>query len=643
MKLVSQVLIPLVCSSLLPAQAQNVSQSLKEGFVHPGLSHKLSDLERMKYMVKQKKEPWISSFTRLNNVNSFGRCDYKVRGSQSITTLDATNRNNYDKFKYDGMAAYHNALLWAITGETCHAEKAVEIFNSWSHLTGLKSGGTRSLDAGRVIWKMLEGAEIIKATYSGWKPADIQAFSDMLVYPGYSTTTVPEKAIKQQQVTFYWNMYNGDPGRHGNQGLFGFRGIMAMGIFLDNHTMYQRALRYLKGESHPDDDLPYQAGPFKVSDKPDKTTEFFDEYKIRTPDSAADDYGFNEQISHYIWPNGQGQESSRDQGHALLGVSILVTMAEMAWNQGDDLYGFLNHRILSGLEYFYKYNLSYVHKYDDQPIPWEPTAQNGEFLQKKDRSGRWYSKEINPYFENSTAKTSRGTMVYAEKAPIGEMALGHYRDRLGLDQDKYLWTERAWQLSIDKTGYYERAGTQVDHPGWGGLTERRAPMSPGDPVQLNQQNNQLVYQTHLIPGTIEAEDFDQFATGGEGHTYHDSDPQNHGGAYRPDEGVDLYQVQGRTYVGQVNAGEWLGYTVEVTSAGTYTINLTYQGLASGSKIKIMLGKQDLTGQVSLPATHGKWSTLTLVTGVKLPAGMANLRIYFSGKDQAIRPDAISFK
>ncbi|MEI8633985.1 hypothetical protein P4S72_21700 [Vibrio sp. PP-XX7] len=43
----------------------------------------------------------------------------------------------------------------------------MEIFNAWVNLKGIKSGGTRSLDAGRVIWKMLEGAEIIRHTYKG--------------------------------------------------------------------------------------------------------------------------------------------------------------------------------------------------------------------------------------------------------------------------------------------------------------------------------------------------------------------------------------------------------------------------------------------------------------------------------------------
>ncbi|MEI8633986.1 hypothetical protein P4S72_21705 [Vibrio sp. PP-XX7] len=74
-------------------------------------------------------------------------------------------------------------------------------------------------------------------------------------------TEEPTEAIQNQQATFYWYMYNGDPGRHGNQGLFGMRGLMAMGIFLDNSVMYQRALRYVEGLPHLAQDLLIQPGP----------------------------------------------------------------------------------------------------------------------------------------------------------------------------------------------------------------------------------------------------------------------------------------------------------------------------------------------------------------------------------------------
>jgi hypothetical protein len=81
----------------------------------------------------------------------------------------------------------------------------------------------------------------------------------MLVYPGYSSTIEPTSQINSEEVTFYWFMYNGDAGRHGNQGIFGMRGVAAMGIFLDNRVMYERSIRYLKGLPHRADDLPYPA------------------------------------------------------------------------------------------------------------------------------------------------------------------------------------------------------------------------------------------------------------------------------------------------------------------------------------------------------------------------------------------------
>ena len=54
---------------------------------------------------------------------------------------------------------------------------------------------------------------------------------------------------------------------------------------------------------------------------------------------------------------GQWQESGRDQGHATLGVGLLGTFCEMAWNQGEDLYGYADNRFLGGCEYVAKYNL----------------------------------------------------------------------------------------------------------------------------------------------------------------------------------------------------------------------------------------------------------------------------------------------
>jgi len=227
----------------------------------------------------------------------------------------------------DGIAAYYNALMWYITGDARHAEKAVEVFTVWSDLR--RTEATFPLDGGR-HWKLIEAAEIIKSTYPGWDADDRQKFEDMLVYPGWSGTTVPTDALESNDHTLYWTIYQGDPARHGNQGIFAMRVMMAMGIFLDNEVMYQRALRYLQGLPHRSDDLAYPSGP-PFTSGPINRYEHYDEYSLDGFDDAIEDYGYNEVISNYVYENGQSQESSRDQAHALAGVSTLATMAEIAW------------------------------------------------------------------------------------------------------------------------------------------------------------------------------------------------------------------------------------------------------------------------------------------------------------------------
>jgi hypothetical protein len=54
---------------------------------------------------------------------------------------------------------------------------------------------------------------------------------------------------------------------------------------------------------------------------------------------------------------GQLQESGRDQGHATMCVGLVGAFCHMAWNQGDDLFGYDDNRVLKGAEYVARYNL----------------------------------------------------------------------------------------------------------------------------------------------------------------------------------------------------------------------------------------------------------------------------------------------
>ncbi|UVO67970.1 hypothetical protein NXW74_15250 [Bacteroides ovatus] len=87
-----------------------------------------------------------------------------------------------------------------------------------------------------------------------------------------------------------------------------------MGIYLDNEVMYDRAYRYLLGMKHRPDDLPYPSGPTVTSKEPIKKSPTMLDYKLEGRENKISDYGYDEQLQYYIYPNGQCQESSRDQG-----------------------------------------------------------------------------------------------------------------------------------------------------------------------------------------------------------------------------------------------------------------------------------------------------------------------------------------
>ena len=133
-----------------------------------------------------------------------------------------------------------------------------------------------------------------------------------------------------------------------------------------------------------------------------------------------------------------------------------------------------------------------------------------------------------------------------------------------------------------------------------------------------------------LPGTFEAEDFD---LGGEGVAYHDNVAGNAGGNYRPGEDVDIVvsadSEGGGFVVNNLETGEWLAYTVNVSTAGNYDIELRAATSFDfpGSAFHVEIDGVDVTGRVTLPDTGG-WNRFQWVgrRSVPLAAGQHLLRI-----------------
>jgi hypothetical protein len=597
--------------------------------VHPGMSHKQSDLERMKYQVAAQVSPWYSSYVEMCE-DSKASYTYTVQGSTNLTEVYRDSPyTNKSKWESDSRAAYYNAIRWVVEGDSRYAEKAVEIFNAWTGLTYVQHSGTKTL-TGSMVYIMLEAAEIIKCTYPGWSSAERQTFGDMLVYPGWSGTSVPDKLDLAYEDggegTWYWRVYEGDHRRGGNQELSGWRACMAIGIFLDNEVIYDRACRYIAGLDHRPDDLAYQPGPTYTTSE--ITTTPYNIAYNSTQYSSIEDYGYDGVLTNYVLETGQCGEAARDQGHCSWGLSCLESIAGMAWTQGDDLWGLEDNRLLKGLEYHTRYNLSYLQSYSDQAATWEPTVESGDFVQTLNRCARTKCLQINPYMEYDYTRVSRGAVTEDQ----WELAVGHYVGRgFASRTNEAKWITRTRDYNIGQSGYEDTdsGGAQI---GWGGLTFRRPDYCYGDPISGFDSNNIPEYAVHVLPGTLEAELYDYATVNGEGRTFHDASTGNSGGEFRSDGDVDIGVCsEGGYALTDLEDGEWVSYTVYVSEGGLHSLKVRYAGTAGGA-VRFAFEGTDVTGDVVLPSTGGatSWTTHTVAENISLNQGVQSLRLYVSG-------------
>jgi hypothetical protein len=120
-----------------------------------------------------------------------------------------------------------------------------------------------------------------------------------------------------------------------------------------------------------------------------------------------------------------------------------------------------------------------------------------------------------------------------------------------------------------------------------------------------------------LPGTLQAENFDN---GGEGLAYHDTTLGNKGGAFRSTD-VDLEVTSSDGYdVGWTKPGEWLNYSVNVTTAGTYTVNVRVASAGQGGTFHLEMNGVDVTGSLTVPDTGGWQNWQTVSRTVSLTAG-----------------------
>ncbi|TDC22017.1 cell wall anchor protein [Streptomyces sp. 8K308] len=280
-------------------------------FSHPGMLHTQAAFDRMASRVAAGTQPWISGWNRLT-ANGHSASTWTARPTATI--IRGGEGQNYPQLYNDIHAAYQNALRWKISGASAHGDKARDILNAWSGtLTTVTGNADRFLAAGIYGYQFANVAEIMRG-YPGFDLARFQRMMLNVFYPLNDNFLVNHN---DACITNYW----------ANWDLCNMASIMAIGILTDNQSMFDRIVNYFHNGAG-NGSLPH-AVPF-----------------VHSAGLA------------------QWQESGRDQAHSIMGIGLMGTICEMAWNQGVDLYGADNNRFLKAAEYVARYNLGY----DDLPF-----------------------------------------------------------------------------------------------------------------------------------------------------------------------------------------------------------------------------------------------------------------------------------
>ncbi len=132
-----------------------------------------------------------------------------------------------------------------------------------------------------------------------------------------------------------------------------------------------------------------------------------------------------------------------------------------------------------------------------------------------------------------------------------------------------------------------------------------------------------------IPGAIQAEDYDE---GGQGVAYFDTTSGNTGGAYRNDD-VDIEfseSAVNQHNVGWIEAGEWLRFTVDVTTSATVRVRYRVASQEAGPFSLSLSVDGDVVDTVTFNGTGGwqNWINVHSPQPFEITAGTRVVRLDF---------------
>lgn len=400
------------------------------GFRHPGGLHTAADFERIRRQIAEGNEKVVSAYKVLKNA-AYAQASAATYPVETIVRGGGVGEN-YMNAARGATIAYQNGLRWQIEGSKACAQHAVDVLMQWARTCkGVGGDSNYALATGIYGYQFAQAAELVR-DYEGWSAEDFKTFKQWMLdvwYPGAIGFLRGRNGTWENSHT-WWQA----PGHYwSNWGLCNVMSVMSIGILCDDPFLYNQALSFFKYDQVGTFKDPRTADPILN----DGLTEFLGNLVVTTSESDLETGAYGRL--------GQMQESGRDIGHATMAAGLAVDIAQVGWNQGDDLFSYMDHRLAAGLEYVAAQTQSV------DSLPW--------VNYKYGTSGIYYT--------DGRCWLQTGPALGEQIRPYWGTVIGHYEGVKGV---KMPFSEVAYEkMGIDGGGAGSTSGG-YDHLGYSVLT-----------------------------------------------------------------------------------------------------------------------------------------------------------------------------
>ena len=454
--------------------AQHAKYDTERGFRHPGGLHTQEDFDRIRQQLANGNKKVTEAY------NVLKQAEYAQPGvaTYPVETIvrGGGSGENYINAARGATMAYQNALRWKIEDNEACAKAAVRILMAWANTTKSISGNSdQCLAKGIYGYEFAQAAELMR-DYEGWSHDDFETFKRWMLdvwYPGiqsflrYRNGTWPNSDKWWQAPGHYWS----------NWGLCNAMAAISIGILCDDVFIYNQGMSFIKYDQVGTwNEVPtlHNGGFCNNCIHNEGLTEYWGNLIVTTTDWDQETGAYGKV--------GQLNESGRDTGHAAMSLGLAVDIAHVAWNQGDDLFSYMDHRLAAGIEYLAAQCQSV------EGLPWT----------------NYHYGTNGYYYSDSRAWLMTGPALGAQMRAYWGTVIGHYEGVKGV---KMPFSEKCYaQMGIDDGGTGSTSG-DYDHLGYSVLMNTydvgnvgNFPLNQSPPTELTGSvtyNGKTYQQTDL--------------------------------------------------------------------------------------------------------------------------------------------------